>query len=97
MRDLSRMVLTVNGRMVYASPITHGHDSNRAEGTISVMHENSKVVMTVPEAGRKLGLGRNAAYEAAARGDIPTIKIGKLLRVPIVAFDRMLEQAGLSR
>jgi excisionase family DNA binding protein len=54
------------------------------------------VVMTVPEAGRKLGLGRNAAYEAAARGEIPTIRIGKLLKVPKVAFDRMLEQAGLT-
>lgn len=58
------------------------------------MDENSKVVMTVPEAGRKLELSRNAAYEAAARGEIPTIRIGKLLRVPMVAFDRMLEQAG---
>jgi len=58
------------------------------------MAQDTSVVMTVPEAGRKLGLGRNAAYEAAARGDIPTIKIGKLLRVPKVAFDRMLESAG---
>jgi excisionase family DNA binding protein len=56
--------------------------------------EDTKVVMTVPEAGKKLGLGRNGAYEAAARGEIPTIKIGKLLKVPKVAFDRMLEGAG---
>lgn len=51
-------------------------------------------VMTVPEAGAKLGIGRNAAYEAAARGDIPTIRIGKLLKVPKVALDRMLEGAA---
>jgi excisionase family DNA binding protein len=56
--------------------------------------EEPKRVMTVPEAGKKLGLGRNASYAAAARGDIPTIKLGKLLRVPTAAFDRMLEQAG---
>lgn len=54
------------------------------------MNDEARVVMTVPEAGEKLGLGRNAAYEAAARGDIPTIKIGKLLKVPKVAFERML-------
>jgi excisionase family DNA binding protein len=48
----------------------------------------------VPEAGRLLGLSRNASYEAAKRGDIPTIRIGKLIRVPKVAFDRMLERAG---
>jgi hypothetical protein len=51
--------------------------------------------LTVPEAGKRyFGLGKNASYEAARRGDIPTIRIGHLLRVPIVALDRMLEQAG---
>lgn len=48
------------------------------------------VVMTVPEAGAKLGLGRNASYDAARRGEIPAIRIGKLIKVPKVAFDRML-------
>jgi hypothetical protein len=51
--------------------------------------------LTVPEAGRLyFDLGRNASYEAARRGDIPTIKIGRLLRVPVVALDRMLERTG---
>jgi excisionase family DNA binding protein len=53
-----------------------------------------QLVMTVPEAGAKLGLGRNSSYEAAARGEIPTIRIGRLLKVPKVAFERMLELAG---
>jgi len=47
----------------------------------------------VPEAGRKyFGLSRNASYAAAARGDIPTIKIGKLLRVPVRAIEQMLDR-----
>lgn len=51
--------------------------------------------MSVPEAGQKyFDLGRNAAYEAARRGDIPTIKIGRLLRVPVVALERKLEEVG---
>ena len=54
-------------------------------------------VLSVPEAGRVyLNLGRNASYEAAHRGDIPTIKIGKLLRVPIKAMERKLNEAGIS-
>lgn len=52
--------------------------------------KTESLVMTVPEAGRKLGLGRNAAYEAAKRGEIPTIKFGKLIRVPVKAFERLL-------
>jgi excisionase family DNA binding protein len=51
------------------------------------------LVYDVPEAGAKLGLSRNGSYEAAARGEIPTIRIGRLLKVPKVAFERMLEQS----
>jgi hypothetical protein len=51
--------------------------------------------LSVPEAGWiYFELGRNASYEAAKRGEIPVIRIGRLLRVPIVALDRRLEQAG---
>jgi hypothetical protein len=57
--------------------------------------EAPPLTLSVPEAGlRYFGLRRNAAYDAAARGDIPTIKIGRLLRVPVRALDRMLEEAG---
>jgi excisionase family DNA binding protein len=45
---------------------------------------------TVPEAGARLGLSKNAAYEAAKRGELPTLKIGGRLFVPIAAFDKML-------
>jgi hypothetical protein len=56
---------------------------------------NAPLTMTVPEAGRKyFELSRNASYDAAARGEIPTIKIGKLLRVPVRALERMLDEAG---
>jgi hypothetical protein len=51
--------------------------------------------LTVPEAGRRyFDLGRNASYEAARRGDIPTIRIGRLLRVPVVQMERKLEEIG---
>jgi hypothetical protein len=38
-------------------------------------NEDKRLVYEVPEAGALLGLGRNASYEAAKRGDIPTIRI----------------------
>jgi len=58
------------------------------------MTENVKT-MTVPDAGRiYYGLSRNGSYEAAKRGDIPTIKIGKLLRVPVRALEEMLNAAS---
>jgi len=54
--------------------------------------DNPPKTITVPDAGREyFGLSRNAAYAAAKRGDIPTIKIGKLLRVPIRALEQKLD------
>jgi excisionase family DNA binding protein len=49
------------------------------------------LTMTVPEAGAALGISRNSAYAAALRGEIPTIRIGKKLLVPVAAFDRLLD------
>jgi excisionase family DNA binding protein len=37
-----------------------------------------------------LGIGRNQAYEAAHRGEIPSIRIGKRILVPVAALDRLL-------
>lgn len=55
------------------------------------MTENA-LTISVPEAGRRyFSLSRNAAYAAAERGDIPTIKIGRLLKVPVRALENMLE------
>ncbi|NUU39628.1 helix-turn-helix domain-containing protein [Tardiphaga robiniae] len=55
---------------------------------------DSRLVYEVPEAGALLGLNKNASYKAARRGDIPTIRIGKLLKVPKVAFHAMINGAG---
>ena len=52
--------------------------------------EVERQTYTVPEAGARLGLSKNAAYEAAKRGELPTLKIGGRLFVPIAAFEQML-------
>jgi hypothetical protein len=55
----------------------------------------SPKTISVPQAGKEyFGIGRNASYEAARRGDIPVIKIGRLKRVPVGAMERKLEAVG---
>jgi hypothetical protein len=59
------------------------------------MSKNTPLTIPVPEAGKRyFGLSRNASYDAAARADLPTIKIGRLLRVPVRALEKMLDRAG---
>jgi excisionase family DNA binding protein len=50
--------------------------------------------LTVEEAARVLGIGRNTAYDAVRRGEIPTITIGRRLLVPRDALERMLAGEG---
>jgi Helix-turn-helix domain len=59
------------------------------------MSEEAPLTISVPAAGKKyFGLSRNGAYDAAARGDLPTIRIGRLLRVPVRALERMLDRVS---
>jgi hypothetical protein len=56
---------------------------------------DTPLTMSVPEAGKRyFGLSRNAAYAAAVRGEIPTIRIGRLLRVPVRAMELKLDDAS---
>lgn len=56
-------------------------------------NEKTLLAISVPEAGKRLGIGRSAAYQAAASGHLPVIRIGGLLRVPLRALERKLEAA----
>lgn len=46
-------------------------------------HLPGRVTITVSEAGRLLGIGRSAAYDAVRRGEIPGLRIGRRLLVPV--------------
>lgn len=52
--------------------------------------DKEKQTLTVDEAARCLGIGRNSAYGAIARGEIPVIRVGKRLLVPKAALEKML-------
>ena len=57
--------------------------------------QNTPLTISVPEAGKRyFGLCRNASYDAAARGEIPVIKIGRLKRVPVRELERMLDRTS---
>ena len=41
-----------------------------------------RTFVSVEQAGRCLGLGRSSSYQAAKRGDLPTLRIGRRVVVP---------------
>lgn len=43
-----------------------------------------------PDTGRPLNLSKASTYEAVAKGEIPSIRIGRRLLVPTAALRRML-------
>lgn len=47
-------------------------------------------VLTVEEAADLLRIGRSAAYAAVKAGDIPSIRVGRTLRVPRHRLEQLL-------
>jgi excisionase family DNA binding protein len=52
---------------------------------------------TVPEIAKLLRISRTGAYELVKSDDFPTIKIGKVLRVPADKFHDWLESQMLAK
>ena len=47
-------------------------------------------VLTVEEAAHLLRIGRSAAYAAVRTGEIPSVRVGRTLRIPRYGLERML-------
>jgi excisionase family DNA binding protein len=56
--------------------------------------KSERRTLSVPEAGRILGLAPGAAYRAARNGFIPAIRIGGKVLVPIDALNKLLNETG---
>lgn len=54
------------------------------------------LTMTIDEAAKKLGVSRGSAYAAAKKGELPTIKAGHRILVPIAAFNKMMDGQAAS-
>ena len=52
--------------------------------------QQGRQTMSVEEAARALGCGRNAAYQAVRSGQIPSIRLGRRIVVPRAALEQLL-------
>jgi excisionase family DNA binding protein len=56
-------------------------------------HDDDKLVVTVPEAARMLGVSRTLGYELVARGELGSVRLGRRVVVPLAAIDELLATA----
>lgn len=55
---------------------------------------SGRAVLTVEEVAAILGTKRTATYDAVRRGQIPSLRLGRRLFVPVPALLRLLGQVG---
>jgi excisionase family DNA binding protein len=63
---------------------------NRLSGQELVGRVDLPPVLSVDEAAQYLGVGRNAVYEAVRSGEIPSLRIGRRIRIPTQALLKKL-------
>ncbi len=57
--------------------------------------DNDRLTLTVEEAAQLLGISRALGYELVARGELPSIRLGRRIVVPRRALNAMLDVASL--
>ncbi|MFI7217902.1 helix-turn-helix domain-containing protein [Micromonospora maritima] len=52
---------------------------------------DTRIVLTIEEAARRLGIGRTTMYALVKSGQIRTVTIGRLRRVPAFCLDEYVQ------
>ncbi len=54
------------------------------------------LILSVTQLAERLGIGRSAAYEAVRRAEIPSLRLGRRIVVPIPQLEGWLQGSGRS-
>ncbi len=58
-----------------------------------------RLLLRIPEVAETLGIGRTKIYEMIATGELPTIRVGRAIRISVSTLQKWVEareQQGLS-
>lgn len=58
--------------------------------TVTAAQNTNSLTISVEEAAKRLGISRNSAYDAVRKSEIPTIRVGKRILVPVHHLDSLL-------
>ena len=51
-----------------------------------------RLLLTVEEAARRLGIGRSLAWRLVRSGELPSVRLGRLVRIPEQSLTDWLKQ-----
>jgi excisionase family DNA binding protein len=72
----------------YIQQQLHGRSSKG--GSMTNRSGTASRTVSVEEAARTLGIGRSLAYELARTGELPALRLGNRLVVPVERLERLL-------
>lgn len=52
--------------------------------------ESRRLLLRVEEAAERLGIGRTLMYELVSRGDVESVPVGRLRRIPVECLDEYI-------
>ena len=79
--DLERLKAILWHRMMTAS-----------SGTTSEKQGSEGTLLTLPQVATRLAIPEGRAYELARQGTLPTVRVGKYVRVPLAEFETWVAQ-----
>lgn len=51
-----------------------------------------RLLLRIPEVAETLGIGRTKIYEMIATGELPTIRIGRAVRISVTTLQKWVEE-----
>lgn len=61
------------------------------------MSSPNTLTITVDEAARRIGIGRNATYDLIRAGRLPHLRVGRVIRVPVRSLEEWVEAEAARR
>lgn len=81
------------------------HDAGRTDGVAARVTEPAtrrtepaaRLLLTVEEAAEMLGIGRTLAYALVSAGELPSVTLGRLRRIPVAGLRTWVDNLPATR
>lgn len=61
------------------------------------MSEVQPILITIPEAARRLAICTNKAWQLVRRGELPSVRLGRSVRVSVVSLEQFIAEREQER